>query len=153
MSLVWELQEIEKRHALLRVLASATFNGSEQLKPLLRFLCEREIAGLGDRLSEYTVATEGLGRPCYHSLLEDATVRNRIHILRRRLDQYYEVENPEDPVRIALPEESCCPVFQRNQAAARRPWLEVIESTTPSLGTHRQWMAPIPTVLLVVSLA
>src|ERR1041385_6797153 len=94
MSLVWELQEIEKREALQRVLASGVFHRSDQLKSLLRFVCEREIAGRGNGLSEYTVAIEGLGRPPHYSPFEDGTVRNRIHNLRRRLDQYYEVEHP-----------------------------------------------------------
>jgi hypothetical protein len=113
MSLVWDRQEAEEREALRRVLASRAFHRSDQLKHLLRFVCEREMAGLGEGLSEFTVAIEGLGRPSHYSPSEDGTVRNRIHNLRRRLDQYYEVEHPEDPVRIFLPKGSYRPVFRR----------------------------------------
>src|ERR1700674_4232460 len=102
-SLVSELQETEKREALQRVLASSSFHRSDQLKSLLTYVCEREISCQGNGLDEYTVAVEALGRPRDYSSFEDGTVRNRIHYLRRRLDHYYQVENPGDPVHIELP--------------------------------------------------
>ena len=112
-SYVSELRETEKREALHRVLASSGFHRSDQLKSLLSYICEREISGRREGLDEYTVAVEALGRPHDYSALEDGTVRNRIHNLRRRLEHYYDVENPDDPVHIELPKGSYCPVFQR----------------------------------------
>ena len=112
-SYVSELREAEKREALQRVLASSGFHRSDQLKSLLSYICEREISGRREGLDEYTVAVEALGRPHDYSALEDGTVRNRIHNLRRRLEHYYDVENRDDPVHIELPKGSYCPVFQR----------------------------------------
>jgi hypothetical protein len=61
-SLVSEVSETEKREALERVVASGAFHRSDQLKALLRYVCERELAGSGDALDEYAVAVEALGR-------------------------------------------------------------------------------------------
>ena len=116
-SLVSQVPETEKREALQRVLASSGFHRSDQLRVLLSYICERELTGRREGLDEYTVAVEALGRPHDYSALEDGTVRNRIHNLRRRLEHYYEIENPGDPVHISLPKGSYCPIFQRQSAS------------------------------------
>jgi hypothetical protein len=136
--LVAEIQEDEKRHALQRVASSNAFHRSDQLKSLLRYVCEHEISGKGERLDEYSVAVEALGRPSDYSALEDGTARNRIHNLRRRLEQYYLLENPDDPVQIVIPKGSYCPKFQRHapppptglQPAVIRPDPLVIPAVT-----------------------
>jgi hypothetical protein len=109
---VTALEESEIREALERVLSSRVLQRSDQLKALLRYVCEVEIAGRGESLDEYTVAVEGLGRPSDYSAIEDGAVRNRIHALRHRLAQYYEAT--EDPVRISLPKGTYRPIFERN---------------------------------------
>jgi hypothetical protein len=110
---VAEVSETEKRAAVQRVLASAAFQRAEQLRTLLRYVCERAISANGDGLDEYTLAVEALGRSHKYSAFEDGTVRNRFHYLRRRLEHYYGAENPEDPVHIVLRRGSYCPVFER----------------------------------------
>src|SRR5258708_103638 len=126
-SLVSEVRETEKREALQRVLASSAFHRSDQLKVLLSYICEREISGRREGLDEYSVAVEGLGRSHNYSALEDGTVRNRIHNLRRRLEHYYELENPRDPVHIELPKGSYCPGFQRQSVGPpAEPQLQVV---------------------------
>ena len=97
-SLQTDLSETEKREGLERVLSSSTFHRSDQLRSLLKYVCDCQIQGEGETLSEYTVAIGALGRPQDYSALEDGSVRNRIHTLRRRLEHYYEVENPGDPL-------------------------------------------------------
>ncbi|MGA2144172.1 MAG: hypothetical protein ABSH49_04335 [Bryobacteraceae bacterium] len=106
------VQEAEKREALNRVLASPAFRRSDQLKSLLRYICEIEISGHGGSLDEYRVAVEGLGRAKDYSAVGDGAVRNRIHALRRRLEQYY--ESADEPVRIVLAKGTYCPAFERN---------------------------------------
>lgn len=105
------VDDAEKREALERVLASRTFKRSDQLKVLLRYICEAEISGRGESLSEYTVAVEGLRRPSDYSALEDGAARNRIHALRQRLEQYYKTS--PDPVQIVLPKGTYRPAFER----------------------------------------
>src|SRR5260370_13483525 len=113
--------ESEKREALDRVLSSSACHRTEQLKSLLRYVCEREISGQGNSLDECTVAVEGLGRPSDYSPFEDGSVRNRIHNLRRRLEHYYEIENPGDPVHIVVPRGTYSPVFEYRADGAPLP--------------------------------
>ena len=47
---------------LERVLSSATFRGADRSTALLRFLVEQTLDGHADRLKEYTVGAEGLGK-------------------------------------------------------------------------------------------
>ena len=116
-SIASEIGDGEKREALRRVLASNAFHRSDQLRSLLRYLCQREFEGRGDSLDEYTVAVEALGRPRDYSAFEDGAARNRVHNLRRRLEQYYQEEKPDDPIQIVLPKGTYCPVFHRHATA------------------------------------
>jgi hypothetical protein len=142
-SLVTGIGENEKREALQRVLSSSALNRSDQLKSLLRYVCEQEIASRGGGLDEYTVAVEALGRSREYSAFEDGTARNRFHNLRRRLELYYGVENPEDPVRIELPKGSYCPVFHRRSAAPPAgAKLEVIHTAAAPITS--EWSRPVP---------
>jgi hypothetical protein len=125
------------------VLESSAFHRSDQLKSLLRYICERQISGQGEALDEYVVAVEALGRSKDYSALEDGTARNRIHNLRRRLEQYYALENPGDPVQIVIPKGSYCPVFQRHVAeTAPESQLHVISPAPPPVGGF--WTKPVP---------
>src|SRR5262249_6455520 len=115
----------EKRVALERVLNSATFHRSGQLRSLLKYVCEREIEGTGETLSEYAVAVGALHRSADYSSLEDGSVRNRFHTLRRRLEHYYAIENPADALRIELPKGSYCPCFSKQpivELTSTRSW-------------------------------
>ena len=154
-TVVGEIQVAEKRQAMQRVLSSNAFHRSDQLKSLLRYVCEREISDRGDGLDEYSVAVEALGRSSDYSALEDGTARNRVHNLRRRLEQYYWSENPDDPVQILIPKGSYCPKFQRHVAAPHPvPPLEVVHPvpTVAPAGTFWKRPVPIRTVCILCAL-
>ena len=51
-----------RREQLDRVLASLTFQGAERSRTLLRFLVEQTLDDRADRLKEYTLGAEALGR-------------------------------------------------------------------------------------------
>jgi len=141
-SLVTDITESEKRAALQRVIASSTFHRSDQLKSLLRYICERQISGIAGGLDEYTVAVEALGRSRDYSAHEDGAVRNRIHHLRHRLEHYYAVENPSDPVHVVLPKGSYRPVFQRHVQVLSEP----LPPRQPAL-----WNRPVPLWMLATA--
>jgi hypothetical protein len=108
----------DKRSALNQILASQTFARSDQLKAFLEFVCEQEFKGEGGGLNEYLIGVQVLGRAEGYSTADDASVRTRAHSLRRKLLDYYLLENPAAEVRIELPKGSYCPQFARVSTAA-----------------------------------
>jgi hypothetical protein len=111
--------EDEKRQALARVLDSRALGRSEQLRNLLRYVCEAEIEGRGQELTEYVLGVSVLGRPSGYSPADDSCVRSRAYELRQRLSAYYASENPDDPIRIAIDKGGYCPRFERHPPSAR----------------------------------
>jgi hypothetical protein len=97
--------------ALDAVLKSQTFERSQQLRAFLQFICEEELAGRGGQLNEYQIGMLVMGRPKDYSPGEDATVRNRAHSLRRKLEEYYASENPGAALQITVPRGSYQPCF------------------------------------------
>jgi len=101
----------EKQQALEMVLKSQTFARADQLKRFLRYVCEMEQAGRAEEINEYSIATDALGRPRSYSPSADSGVRGRAHDLRQKLEQFYEVEDPDAKVRIGLRKGSYTPYF------------------------------------------
>jgi hypothetical protein len=101
----------DKRAALEAVLASPSFDRSDQLKRFLRYVCEMEISGHAGELTEYRIGVEGLGRPDSFSPNDDSIVRNRAYAVRKKLEEHYSQEAPEAPLRIVLPKGNYVPRF------------------------------------------
>lgn len=101
----------EKAKAFDAVLKSRTFARSDQLQGFLRYICELELAGRGNEITEYSIATEALNRPPDYAPGEDSSVRSRAHSLRRKLQEFYELEAPLAEWRIDLPKGSYRPLF------------------------------------------
>lgn len=106
-----EISPVEKRLVLDRVLRSHTFSRSDQLKRFLQYICEKEIAGKVDDVTEYSIAVEALGRPASYSPADDSSVRTRAHSLRQKLQEYYELEDPGAILRIEVPKGAYTPHF------------------------------------------
>lgn len=106
-----EISPVEKRVALERLLKSQTFSRSDQLRRFLQYICEKEIAGRIDEVTEYSIAVEALGRPASYSPADDSSVRTRAHALRQKLQEYYELEEPEAVLRIEVPKGGYNPHF------------------------------------------
>ena len=101
----------QKRAALEAVLHSQTFARADQLKNFLKYVCEMEMAGRGQELTEYLIGIEALGRPADYSPGDDSVVRTRAFALRKKLQEFYEHEQPSAAVRIELLKGSYCPHF------------------------------------------
>ena len=104
---------------LERILASQTFHGAERSRTLLRFLVEQALDDRADRLKEYTLGAEALGRGEAFDPRTDPIVRAEASRLRNRLDRYYATDGQVDPVLIALPKGSYVPQFVERSAGAR----------------------------------
>lgn len=108
-----------KQAALDAVLRSETFARADQLKSFLKYVCEKEIAGHGQELTEYLIGVEALGRPSQYSPGDDSAVRNRAFALRKKLQEFYEREKPDAPIRIELHKGSYCPRFVEGDIAEK----------------------------------
>jgi hypothetical protein len=109
------LSSEQKCAALEAVLHSQTFARADQLKSFLRYVCEMEMAGRGHELTEYLIGIEALGRPANYSPGDDSAVRTRAFALRKKLQEFYEHEQPGATLRIELLKGSYCPHFVENQ--------------------------------------
>ena len=105
----------EKRQALEFVLQSRTLRRCDQLKKMLRFVCEAEIEGRATDLNEYLIGVEALGRPTSYNPVEDSTVRTRAYELRNKLGKFYSIEAPDAPIRIEIERGAYIPRFVRRQ--------------------------------------
>lgn len=105
----------QKRAALETVLHSQTFARSDQLRCFLKYVCEMEMAGRGHELTEYLIGIEALGRPASYSPGDDSAVRTRAFALRKKLQEFYEHEQPDALLRIELLKGSYCPHFVESQ--------------------------------------
>lgn len=127
----------QKQVALEAVLHSHTFARADQLKSFLKYICEMELAGRGHELTEYLIGVEGLGRPANYSPGDDSAVRNRAFALRKKLQEYYELEQPVALVRIELNKGSYCPHFisgaptPQPKGLALEPPSPVVETLVP----------------------
>jgi len=117
----------EVHQQLDRILKSPAFQRSERLPRFLRFVCEYTLRGEGGRLHEYLIGSEVFDRGAEYSPHEDGIVRRQAHTLRRKLQEYYERDGANDPVRIELPVGRYVPVFRR----VEEPVPEVVVEAIP----------------------
>lgn len=82
-----------------------------RLPALLRYLVSEELAGRGDRLKAYAIATEVLGRTSSFDPSQDSIVRVEVARLRRALDYYYATEGREEALKITIPRGGYRPVI------------------------------------------
>jgi len=111
----------QKRRALEQALQGTTLSRADQLKRFLRYVCEMEIAGRAHEIKEYSIATEALGHSADYSPSDGSSVRSRAHSLRQKLQEYYEIENPEAEIQISLHKGSYVPCFVKRPEAEGRP--------------------------------
>jgi len=137
----------EVRAALARVLASQPLRSAPRLQSLLTFLVEEVLAGRGQSLVQYRVATEGLGLGEDFDPEKHTLVRSHAGRLRKALAAYYEGEGRADKIVIALPASGYRVDFVRVGAravrAAKAPGLAplLVVSRFQGIGLKASWGA------------
>lgn len=112
----------EAVHATVeRIVASAAFGRSDQLVRFLRFIVAETLAGRADRLKEYTIGVEALGRSSKFDPTGDSVVRVQARQLRFKLAEYFAGDGRSDRVRIELPKGSYVPIFRAASSQDRQP--------------------------------
>lgn len=92
--------------ALETLLASEEFSGSARLSSFLRHVVLQTLEGREEELTEYSIATEALGRgPSYDPRL-DTIVRVQARRLRQRLDAFYGRHEDSPKIQIEVPKGS-----------------------------------------------
>jgi len=99
------------REQMGRILSSALFENAVRSRALLKFVVEQTVNNQADRLKEYTLGAEALGRGDSFDPRTDPIVRAEASRLRSRLERYYAAEGRADPVEIVLPKGGYLPQF------------------------------------------
>ena len=106
---------------LRRMLAGSTFQNASRSRDLLRFLVEETLAGRAERIKEYTIGVEALGRPDLFDPRIDPIVRAEASRLRTKLKSYYAGEGKDDLVVIQLPPGTYVPLIDARSPATPVP--------------------------------
>jgi hypothetical protein len=91
------------RAAVGRVLTSPDFDVPDRARRFLTYVVEEAIAGRGDRIKAYSIATEVFGRDSDFDAQVDPVVRIEAGRLRRALEHYYLTAGRDDEIVTTIP--------------------------------------------------
>ena len=148
-----------------RIVASKSFAKSYFLTSFLLYVSDRQLRGKADEITEYQIGVRAFGRPENYNPGVDNIVRNYARILRKRLEEYFEEEGKDEPVRITIPRGGYVPVFycyeqeetlllasEPSLDADERPVLEdQVVLSLPTTVAPRLIKRPIPITLLLLA--
>jgi TolB-like protein/Flp pilus assembly protein TadD len=97
---------------LAQILSSQAFQGAQRPSNFLKYVVEQTLAGHGEQIKEYCIATDVFGRKESFDPRLDPVVRVEATKLRSRLAGYYRTEGQQDPIRIELPKRGYAPTFR-----------------------------------------
>jgi hypothetical protein len=100
-----------------RVVSSRNFAKSSFLSSFLLYICDRELRGKPEEITEYQIGIQAFGRPATYNPGEDNVVRNYARLLRKRLDEYFETQGKDEAIRVTIPRGRYIPVFSANEAS------------------------------------
>lgn len=106
------LSEIDCRDLIRRIATSEHFSKSEFLPKFLLYICDRELRGMTDAITEQQIGVQVFNRPADYNPGDDNIVRNYAGQLRKRLDLYFAREGTNEHIRIKIPRGGYVPVFQ-----------------------------------------
>jgi hypothetical protein len=147
--------ELAHRELVNRIVTSPTFARTERLSTLLTYVCDMALKGRDGDLNEQKIGHAVFGRsPDYDSSV-DGIVRTQASRLRQRLDQYYDQEGAEEPVRVVIPKGGYVPVFvprlSTEEPRNADPQLQALASSLipavpldslPAPSRSKGWMLP-----------
>ncbi|MGA2594762.1 MAG: malectin domain-containing carbohydrate-binding protein [Bryobacteraceae bacterium] len=105
------------RAELGAVLSSAAFRRSPKLSRLLKYLSDKQLAGMAGEITEYSIALDVLARDSQFDPQQDAIVRVDTHLLRKRLKEYYAGAGRDHQIQIVIPNGQYAPEFMLRSVA------------------------------------
>jgi hypothetical protein len=121
-----------EREELDWLLTSGLLGRSQNLVRILTFICDERFEGRAERIKEYTIAVEGLGRRADFDPQTDTIVRVTIHALRKRLLEVYQNEGADHRVRIVIPPGHYAPSFVHVASPKALSSLDPLEAIRPA---------------------
>jgi eukaryotic-like serine/threonine-protein kinase len=132
----------QSREAILeeaqKITSSALFENAGRSRALLDYLIREAVSGRADRLKEYTIGSEGLGRGDSFDPRTDTIVRAEASRLRSRLERYYAAEGKADPLVIVLPKGTYVLEFHERNVPAESA--TILPPAKPKVG-RTGWVA------------
>jgi hypothetical protein len=125
-----KLRDDERWMLAKRIVASKSFSKSSFLTNFLLYVCDRELRGQADEITEYQIGIQAFGRPANYNPGEDNIVRNYARLLRKRLDEYFEAEGKDESIRISIPRGHYVPAFHPRAETPSSPRLKGVVETT-----------------------
>lgn len=119
------------RRQIQRILASAEFAHSRQLRDYLAYVSEAAFEGR-TQLEQVEIAERVLHRGKDFNPVDDASVRKLATLLRQKLDRYYGGEGAADEIAVALPTRSYIPLFEFRRKSDRVTESELLVVEAPS---------------------
>lgn len=114
---------------LERILMSRCFRSRLILRKFLNYIVQETLAGRKADITQYAIATKGLGKPTDFLAGESPLIRVQAGRLRAQLVEYYATEGRFNPIQISLPLGSYTPEFQ---SPPRNPlMLSLLEDSLP----------------------
>lgn len=98
----------------LRIVASKGFCRSDLLQKFLLYVCEQQLMGNANEITEQRIGTQIFNRTNDYNPGEDNIVRSYARLLRKRLDKYFEEEGCEERIRVIIPRGGYIPVFHHS---------------------------------------
>ena len=98
-----------------RIARSEHFSKSEFLPKFLLYICDRELKGMIEAITEQQIGVQVFNRPDDYNPGDDNIVRNYAGQLRKRLDLYFAGEGANERIRITIPRGGYVPVFQMQE--------------------------------------
>ncbi len=96
---------------VLRIAESRSLGKSPLLADFLRYVCDRQIRGKDEEITEQQIGVKVFGRPEGYNSNDDNIVRNYARTLRKRLEDYFRKEGRDEPVILSIPRGGYIPVF------------------------------------------
>lgn len=129
----------------LRVAASKGLSKSDLLPKFLLYICEQQLLRNGDEITEQRVGTQIFNRPPDYNPGEDNIVRSYARLLRKRLDEYFQGDGSDEPIRIVVPRGGYVPSFCRHTHSQTAQLSEIRDGETgPLIPTAALLNAPTP---------
>jgi Tol biopolymer transport system component len=111
-----------------KIVSSRLFENAGRSRTLLEYLVQEVVSDRADRLKEYTIGSDALGRGESFDPRTDTIVRAEASRLRSRLERYYAAEGLRDPLLIVLPKGSYILEFRQREPQAPAAVTSVSES-------------------------